>query len=158
MTKPNSTAVAQRDSPALESFRAVLAQLPPLEEDPTPRMIELMLNAESPAEWENVFRARGLKDSVNAKFRVHGVRYSESAFEESLTGVFLVCDVTNLDSGERDVLTVGGDIAMAQVLNLVKKGNLPWDFQVVEKPTPTKSGYKPIHLVSLGRPAGGSSS
>ena len=88
-------------------------------------------------------------------FRIHGVRQAESSFEESLTGRFLVCDVTNLKTGERDVLTVGGDMAMAMVLNLVKTGNLPWDVQVVEKPTPTKKGYKPIHLQSLGRPVGG---
>lgn len=156
MPKNESTAIAVRESGALAQFYEVLNQLPGLEEDPTPRMIQLMLNAESPAEWESVFRSKGLKESSGKRFRIHGARASESTFEESLTGWFLVCDVTDLETGERDVLTVGGDIAMAQVLNLVKTGNLPFDVQVVEKEKPTKRGYKPIHLVPLGKLVNGS--
>ena len=154
MTREGSTAIAKRAGSAFAIFQPVLEMLPPLEDDPTPRMMEIMLNAASPAEWETVFQSQSLKGAVDKRFRIHGVRWSRSQFAESLTGVFLICDVTDLETGERDVLTVGADVAMAQVLNLVKTGNLPWDVAVTQKATPTAAGYYPIHLTSLGRPAG----
>lgn len=152
MSKDESTALTTDRNDALDVLYPVLSKLVTLDEDPTPRMMQVMMDCASPAEWEDAFKARGLKESVGRKFRIRGVRASESNFKDSRSGWYLICDVVDLDSGEADVLTVGGNVAMAQVLGLVKHGNLPWDVQVVAKESPTRSGYTPINLVSLGRP------
>lgn len=155
MPRGESTAIARRDQDAFALIAPLIADLPTIEEDPTPRMMELLINAPTPAAWASVFESRSARQAVGKSFRVLGLRYSESAFEESRTGIFLICDVIDLETGERDVLTVGGDLAMAQLLGLWKQGNLPRDVRVVEKATPTKAGFKPYHLEDLGKPTNG---
>ena len=49
MTQKESTAVTTRDSSALAEFKSLLDSLPGLDDDPTPRMMNVILNCASPA-------------------------------------------------------------------------------------------------------------
>lgn len=150
-TLADRQALANAPSSALAAVRAVLAQVPAVEDDPTPRMMEAIIHAKSAAEWESLFSAAHFKDSADRRVRVHTFRVSESAFPGGL-GVFFICDVTFLDTGEETVLTVGSDMAMAQLLNCWQRGDLPHDFEVVKKDKPTKAGFYPMRFRSINKP------
>lgn len=142
--------LATAPSSALAAVLSVLAQVPAVEDDPTPRMMEAILNAGSAADWESLFNAQHFKDSAGRRVRVHTFRVSKSEFPGGL-GAFFICDVTMLDTGEETVMTIGSDMAMAQLLNCWKRGDLPHDFEVVKKDRPTKAGFYPMRLRSLSK-------
>lgn len=143
-------ALATQPSSALAAVLAVLAQVPAVEDDPTPRMMAAILEADSAAEWESLFNAVHFKDSAGRRVKIHTFRVSQSEYPGGL-GVFFICDVTMLDTGEETVMTIGSDLAMAQLLNCWKRGDLPHDFEVVRKDRPTKAGFYPMRLRSLGK-------
>jgi hypothetical protein len=147
--KPN-TDLAKVPTGALAAVKSVLMSVPTVEADPTPRMMDAILNAQSAAEWETLFNAAHFKDSADRRVRVHTFRVAESEYESEL-GVYFLCDVTFLDTGESTVMTVGSDMAMAQLLNCWKRGDLPHDFVVVRKDRATKAGFYPMRFRSLGK-------
>jgi hypothetical protein len=137
-------------SSALALVREVLAEIPAVEDDPTPRMMAAILAAPDAASWEDLFNASHFKDSAGRQVRVHTFRQNPSQYPGNLN-VYFLCDVTFLDTGENDVMTVGSDMAMAQLLNCWKRGDLPHDFEIVRKDRPTKAGFYPMRLRSLKR-------
>lgn len=146
-----SLAIAQVGG--LAKFRELLLAVPTVEEDPTESMLDAILQAQRPEDWELVFNAAHFKDSANRSARVHAFRASPSQFDGRLP-VFLILDVTWLDTGERGVLTCGSEMAVAQLLNAWKLGALPIDVEIFRKPTPTKAGFHPMRFKYLGRAEG----
>jgi hypothetical protein len=138
----------------LAVLQPILATVPTVEEDPTPRMMAVILEAADPGEWEDLFRAQSFKELAGRRVRVNTIRWAPSNFEGS-TGVYLVADVTFLDGdrqGEKGVVTISSDIAMAQLLNAWARQDYPYDYEIVQKSEPTRRGFKPMRLRPLGRP------
>jgi hypothetical protein len=150
LTKPD-TALARRPGSGLPLIRSILDTVPTAEDDPTPRMMEYILNADSAQDWEALFESLSFKNMTGETVRVHTIRWAPSRFENSLTGIFLICDITVLKTGEQDVMTVGGDLAIAQLLNCWSRQDFPHDFEVVRKETATAAGFHPMRLRSLGK-------
>lgn len=149
MTKTETTALAKVDTRATwHLMQPVLDTVPTLEEDPTARMVEIIMEASDPSEWERLFNSASTKGNVGKEVRVHDLRWFPSAFEGGV-GVFLVAEVTWLETGEQGVLATGSLIAMAQLLNCWKRKDLPRDFVILEKPTDTRAGFRPIRLRAL---------
>lgn len=139
---------------ALAVVRNVLSDIPTVDDDPTPRMMAAMVQATSAEQWEELFAAAHFKDNAGKRVRIHTFRQSPSQYEGPL-GVFFICDVTWLATGENDVLTIGSDMAMAQLLNCWKRGDLPHDFEIVRKDKPTRGGFYPMRLRSIQSPTTG---
>ena len=145
-TNAESTALAPRSSNgAINHVKELIMSVPQLDTDPTERMVEYILNT-PPEEWSALWdKLPNVKDNAGRRFRLHDFRFRESDFEGEL-GVYLICDVTWLDSGEKGLLSCSSQISMVQMLTLRRDGKLPADLEIVAKDKPTKAGFRPIHL------------
>jgi hypothetical protein len=135
-------------SRALAPMLELIESLPSVDDDPTPRMMRAIYESPDAATWEDLFTAQHFKDHAGDKVRVVTFRPSKSSYAGKL-GWFLVCEVIWLETGEQDVLTVGGQMALAQLLNCWKRGDLPHDFEIVRKDKPTAKGFYPMRLRSI---------
>lgn len=151
MTEQNTTDLVPLSVGTMLALREVLETVPTVEDDPTPRMLEAILAAESDADWQEVFEAWHFKDLAGGRYRFNAIRWSPSRFK-ARTGIFLICDVANIETGEAGVLTVGGEIAVAQLLNCWKRKAYPHDFEIVRKDQPTRKGFYPMRLRPLPKP------
>ena len=133
---------------AMLALRSALAEIPTVDEDPTPKMMAAILAAPDASSWEDLFNAAHFKDYNGRKLRVHAFRQAESQYSGGL-GVYFLLDATDLETGEDIVMTCGSDMAMAQLLNCWRRGDLPHDFEVVKKDRPTKAGFYPMRFRSL---------
>lgn len=146
-----NTGLSKVDS-ILAPLRGIIASIPPVTEDPTPRMMAAIAAAPDAASWEDLFSASHFKDSAGKRIRVHAIRVNDSQYAGKL-GVYFLCDITWLDSGEEDVMSVGSEMAMAQLANCYRRGDFPHDFEIVKKDRPTKAGFYPMRLRSIGKAA-----
>lgn len=146
-----NTGLARVGNPILAPLREIVASIPPVTEDPTPRMMAAIAAAPDAKSWEDLFSAAHFKESAGKRIRVHTIRVNDSQYEGKL-GVYFLCDITFLDTGEDDVMSVGSEIAMAQLANCWRRGDFPHDFEIVKKDRPTKAGFYPMRLRSLGAP------
>jgi hypothetical protein len=155
LSKPNTPARPANElapiegATQIEKMNNFLALQPTVADDPTETMLEAILQAPDPSDWEQVFNARHFKDSDKAQWRVHAYRVSESQFGGKLKW-FLILDITDLQTGEKTVATCGSEMAVAQLLNAQGRNRLPIDVEVVRKPTPTKAGFHPMRFRYLG--------
>lgn len=140
--KPADTQIAK--------INAFLATQPTVEDDPTEAMLALVLNAQSPAEWNAIFQSESLKDYAGRQVRLNAYRTAKSDFEGGLDH-YLILDATDLKTGERIVLTCSSVMSIAQVLNAQARGAWPIDVEIVQKDKPTKAGFRPIHLKYLSQ-------
>lgn len=145
-----NTGLAQVGDGILAPLRAIVASIPQVTEDPTPRMMAAIAAAPNAESWEDLFSAAHFKDSAGKRVRVHAIRVNDSQFKGRL-GVYFLADITWLDTGQEDVMSVGSEMAMAQLANCYARNDFPHDFEIVVKDRPTKAGFYPMRLRSLGR-------
>lgn len=147
---PAETALAVvTPSTAIEAIRTALANITIADEDPTPRMAAFILN-HPPEEWEELWaKLPNVRDNAGRKVRIHSLRVRESDFEGPF-GLYLIADVTWLDSGEDDLLSCSSQMSIVQLVKLYMDGKLPATVEIVAKDKPTKKGFRPIHLRYLG--------
>lgn len=147
-----STALATvGESASLVKLAELIGDLPSFTEDPTPRMVEFILNSDTPGDWEHLFNAANVKENTGKQVRINAVRAAESDFQGRIP-FYLICDVTWLKTGESGVMTCSSVVGMAQLINLHKRDALPADLEIVAKKKPTKKGFTPIHFRYLDKP------
>lgn len=154
---PKSTTLAKSETALAKpapgqtyaDMRALAATVPDVFDDPTERMVAAILEADNPQDWEELFSAIHFKDSANKRFRVNTFRVTTSAYQGG-PGFFLILDVTDKETGESGIMTCGSTMAMAQLLNAWKRGQLPIDVEILKKETPTKNGFYPMRLRYIG--------
>ncbi len=135
----------QSGGAALEELRAVALALPDVEEDPTEKMLAYVASA-PPEAWEALWQSLpNLQDNPGRRFRVETIRARPSDFEGAL-GIYLICEGTWLDSGERSLLTCSSIMGIGQLLVLHRDQRLPADLEIVRKEKPTRRGFHPIHF------------
>jgi hypothetical protein len=143
--EPEQALAVTQNPTALALVQQILGHIAQADEDPTPRMQDFIFN-HPPEEWEGLFaKLDSVKDHVNDRFIVHDMRARESDFEGPL-GVYLILDVTDLQTGEKGLLSCSSQMSMVQLLALKRQDRLPATVQIIEKDKPTKAGFKPIHL------------
>ena len=130
---------------AIERINQFLAMAPTVSDDPTEAMLEAVLQAQDPLEWNDLFSSKSLRDAKGALVRVNAYRVNPSDYPGGLK-FYLVLDVTDLETGQKGVLTCSSQMAIAQILNAEARVNLPIDVRIIEKDKPTKAGFRPIHL------------
>lgn len=132
----------------LAEVAAIIQSIPPADDDPTARMVAYIMAA-PPEDWAALWeKLPNVKDNAGRSFEVHDLRIAESDFKSQL-GVYLICDVTWLDTGETGLLSVSSQISMVQLLRLYKDRRFPAKLQIVAKAKATKAGFHPIHLAYL---------
>ena len=156
MTK-RSTELARSDGllnfsgkTAVERINDFLALAPTVADDPTESMLNAVLAASDPQEWNDLFTSKSLRDSNGATVRINAYRVNPSDFPGGLK-FYLVLDVTDLETGAKGVLTCSSQMAIAQILNAEARVNLPIDVIIREKDKPTRAGFRPIHLEYIGK-------
>lgn len=164
MPKAN-TSVAQEialavitPSQAIDAVKSALERITIADEDPTPRMAAFVLS-HPPEEWEELWaKLPNVRDNAGRKVQVDALRVRESDFEGPF-GLYLIADVTWLDTGEQGLLSCSSQMSIVQLVKLYMDGRLPAKVEIVAKDKPTKAGRRPIHLrylspanASLGDP------
>jgi hypothetical protein len=81
--------------------------------------------------------------------KVTGLLRRPSDFKGGL-GIFLVVDGTDVNSGERVVVTTGSVSVVGQLVWLYFKGSLPAYVEWVIPERTTESGFRPHHLMIRG--------
>lgn len=147
MTRKDDAEEARSQETAL-AVRQALEVVPDVEDDPTERMLALIQQAETPQAWASIWEnLPNVKNSEGARWRIHAIRLRESEFEGS--DYYLLLDVTDLDSGERKVVSCGSTMICLQLAKAHQAGWLPLDVEVRGPKRPTKQGYRPLHLHAL---------
>jgi hypothetical protein len=157
MTKPATAITPKVDAlapltpeQALAQVPELLAAIPDVTEDPTPRMAAAILTADDPEDWESVFKGRSIKDSAGKQVRILAIRKAPSQFK-GVIDQFLIAEIIDLETGEADVMTVSSVMSVLQLLVAHNRGWLPLDVEVMRKATPTRRGFHPIHLKALSK-------
>jgi hypothetical protein len=146
---PDETMTVLTPATPLALVKAIIADIPQADEDPTERMTAFILS-QPPEEWDRLWAGvPNVRDNDGRKLRVWAIRARESDFEGPL-GLYLIADVTWLDTGERGLLSCSSQMSMIQLLVLHREGRLPADIQIIRKEKATKSGFHPVHLRYLG--------
>jgi hypothetical protein len=129
----------------LAAVKAILAGIPSADDDPTERMANFVLT--QPAEkWEELWAGLpSVRDYKGQQIVVHDLRVRESDFEGP-TGIYLILDATDAQTGAHELISCSSQMAMVQLLALYRDKRLPALVEVVEKDKPTKAGFRPIHL------------
>lgn len=154
--------LALRDSTslaALDEFDAVLLGMKdPVEvtADPAEISREIMrrlLEAESDEELENFGEATSWSgELLEVPVEIHGFRWMKSDIEAKENGggfpVYVLVDLTRLDTGDRLVCTIGSGNVMAQLSNLARRGRFPAIRELKALAKTTKSGFHPLMLVT----------
>lgn len=131
---------------ALERAGELFDLIPDIEDDPTPRMMAAILNADDPSDINRIFESRAIKAAAGRTARFDALRKAPSDFADTGPAFYLVADVTWKDTGEQDVLTISSQMSMLELLVAQQKGWLPLTAEVVQKERKTKRGFHPIHL------------
>jgi hypothetical protein len=145
---PKTTETALVQVPAesgLAAVKAILSSIPSADDDPTERMANFILT--QPAEkWEELWAGLpSVRDYKGQQIVVHDLRVRESDFEGP-TGIYLILDATDAETGAHELISCSSQMAMVQLLALYRDKRLPALVEVVEKDKPTKAGFRPIHL------------
>ena len=151
LTPTTQALVPVSPTEALTQARSLIEAIADVVDDPTPRMAAAILNAEDPEDWEAVFSGKSIKDSAGARVRITALRKAPSAFEGPVP-YFLIAEITNLDTGETDVMTISSVMSMLQLVVAHDRGWLPLDVEVIRKDKPTRRGFHPIHLKAIRPP------
>lgn len=143
---PNEQALASVvQESALSVLKAAIETIPWADTDPTERMTAFILN-EPPEKWEELWAGLpSIRDLAGKQIVIHDMRIRESDFEGPL-GVYLICDVTYPETGEKGLVSCSSQMSIVQLVRLKTLGKLPARVQVIQKETKTKRGFQPIHL------------
>lgn len=134
------------DMSPLGYLARLMEMLPEPTEDVIGKIAMQILTAGNKASENAIWDAVGSKDVVNQTFIWHAVHIHPTEFAEGLLPYFLACDVTDLSTGERTVLTTGSVNLCSSLIHAQLVGGLPWEGTVVGPRRPTKSGHVPLHM------------
>jgi len=123
----------------------LLAQVPEAEDDAYVRIIRQLMSAQSAADLNNPFDARGLEEYIDRPILVVGIHKMPSDFDEGL-GVYLVVDIVTGPDDQHATITTGSVNCVVQLVRAYTMGAFPLACVPREAKRPTAKGYKPMHL------------
>jgi hypothetical protein len=134
------------DETNLRYMTRLMEMLPPQTEDVIDRIAGQILGAATQYEENLIWDATGSKEAIGKRFVFHSVHLQPSDYDEALLPYFLVCKVTDLDTGEQTVLTTGSTNIMASLIKAQILGQLPWEGEIAGPRRMPKSGHMPLHM------------
>lgn len=112
------------------------------------QIIAQLLAAETDADLQNFGNAESWKDYEGIPMELHGFKWMRSTFDEDGSpAVYVVVSATELESGERKVLTNGSRNVMAQLSNMARRGTLVGSIWQLHRGNPTRAGFRPLWLI-----------
>lgn len=115
----------------------------PDEEDFGSQIAERILSAESLEDADVEVEPEAWRDYLDEPVTIHAVRWLPSQYDEG-PSMYAAIDAVIHSTGERKPLLCGAVEPMAKLALAVRLDKLPVDMVLTEKPTPTKSGFKPL--------------
>lgn len=134
------------DMSALSYIARLMDMLPPATDDVVDKIAMSILTAENKASENLIWETVGSKDVIGRRFIWHSVHIQPSDYKDGALPYYLACDVTDLASGERTVLTTGSVNLCATLIHAQLVGGLPWEGEIVGPRRPTASGHVPLHM------------
>jgi len=146
-----SSAVAQvmapePDESVYQYLRRITDRLAAPGEDVSAKIAAQILDSGDFGDENAVWDSLSGKDAVGKVFRFNSLNVLPSDYEESKLGFFLVCQVTDMASGEDTVLSTGAFNVCTQLLKAFLLGNLPAVAEIVAPKRMPKSGKVPLRL------------
>ena len=131
----------------------LMAMLPEPEGDGADLLIGKILGAESMQEENDVWETTSSRELVGKRYVFEAVAARPSGVGQGLQ-YFLVCTVTDCDTGERDTITTGSLNIVASLMRRVLSGDLPAVATIEGPKRQLESGRIPLHLRWEGKMAG----
>jgi hypothetical protein len=125
----NGSALAvasERELAVMASAEAMLADVPSADEDAVFGIAQAILNATDVMGVDAPWFSAEYDKLLGVPIRITAIRKFPSDYEGGL-GWFLVADITVIDTGEKLTVTVGGTLAILQLVKVWALNGLPWD-------------------------------
>lgn len=114
-------------------------------------IMERILNAADDDEAENIGSAIGWQKYLGVPMEIHSFRPLPSEKEGDGPPFYLLCELTNMITGDALAVSIGSWGVVAQLINLAERGKIPGAIRILEKGEETKAGRNPLRLVSTQR-------
>lgn len=134
------------DEGAIDYVNRVMELLSPPEGDAAERIVAGLLTAPTGPEENKLWDATGSKNAMGKRFIFHRVFIQPSDFEEARLDFYLVCSVTDCETGERGILTTGSLNIVTSLVKAQLLGNLPWEAEIIGPKRVPRSGHVPLRL------------
>ena len=85
------------------------------------------------------------QDIIGKPIRISGARAMKSDYEGGAS-MYLLLDVTDLQTGEQLLVSCGARNVMAQLYRVTQLRGFPLDCRILESERPTAQGYRPLWL------------
>ena len=112
-------------------------------------ILDTIVAASKPTGLSAPWETTGTETILGRMIEVHSLKRMPSDYPTGL-GFFLVVTAADADTGEAITFTTGSASVAAQLVKAHATDWLPIKCKLVESEKPTKSGYKPQHLVVFG--------
>lgn len=89
------------------------------------------------------------RDLIGVPLEIRSAKFNRSEYEDG-PEVYMVVEAEVLDDGRVTTFSCGGRSVMAQVYRIAQLGGLPFRGVLVQSPKPTRRGFRPLWLESLG--------
>jgi hypothetical protein len=130
------------------SYESMLASIPDAGEGGYERILELIAQADDPAELDAAWRTDDLANLAGIPLTIRSISKAPSDFQGGLPW-FLIIDAVNEVTGEKLTVTTGAVSVVAQLVRAFAIGALPLRARPVVSERPTSKGYYPQHLEVL---------
>lgn len=114
-------------------------------------IMERILAATDDDEAENIGGAQGWQEYLGVPMEIQSFRPLPSEKEGEGPPFYLLCEVTNVVTGDELAVSIGSWGVIAQLINLAERGRIPGAIRILTKGEETKAGRNPLKLVSTQR-------
>jgi len=121
-------------------------------EDAGKAIVARLLMAESIDEVLSTNNVIGAEALLNATIEVHGVKWQPSGYDQG-PKVYALIDCTDVITGQRQLVSCGGQNVMAQLLRIQVDNGFPQRVKIVQSARATAAGNYPMWLEKGDAPA-----
>lgn len=114
-------------------------------------IMERILNASDDDEAENIGSAMGWQNYLGIPMEIHSFRPLPSEKEGEGPKFYLLCELTNMITGDKMAVSIGSWGVIAQLINLAERDKIPGAIRILVKGEETKAGRNPLRLISTER-------
>lgn len=111
-------------------------------------ILERILNASDDDEAENIGGAMGWQQYLGVPMEIQSFRPLPSEKDGDGPKFYLLCELTNMITGDELAVSIGSWGVIAQLINLAERGKIPGAIRILERGEETKAGRNPLRLVS----------
>jgi|SRR5215475_2086292 len=111
-------------------------------------ILERILNATDDDEAENIGGALGWQNYLGVPMIIQSFRPLPTEKKGDGPPFYLLCEVSNVITGDNLTVSIGSWGVLAQLINLAERGKIPGAVRILTKGDETKAGRNPLKLIS----------